>query len=150
MRTQAVTVLLPLLVLVALPFSAVSANTGAPPRDPVLGSIDLCLPALLLAGATEGAALVVLGRLRGRPVRRLLVACGLVNVITVTALAILSGSQAATIPVLIAAEILIWVFEGAFLLLFPGTGVGWKEGLAFSLVMNLTSLLAGWAVVLSI
>ncbi len=119
------------------------------PHDPVLGPTDLCLPALLLAIITEGAVLLLLARIRKRPARRLLLAGGLVNVITVTALALVTGLGSASIATLVIAEIVIWLFEAAFLVLYPGTEVSWQEGLVFSLFMNLTSLLAGWAIVLS-
>ncbi len=119
------------------------------PLDPVLGPMDLCLPALLLAIITESAVLFLLARVRKKPARRLLVACGLVNVVTVTALALVIGLASTTITTLVVAEVVIWLFEAAFLALYPGTEVNWTEGLVFSLVMNMTSLLAGWAIVLS-
>ncbi len=127
-----------------------AAALGGPPRDPVLGAADLWLPALLLAIITEGAVLLVLARIRKRPARKLLVVCGLGNVITVTVLALLIGLGSATIMTLVVAEIVIWLFEAAFLMLYPGTEVNWKEGLIFSLFMNVTSLLAGWAIILSV
>ena len=133
------------------PASAASAWADRFPDNPVLGPTDVCLPAILIAVLTEGAAVFVCARVRGKPVRRLLLACALVNAATVTALALATASpQGTSLPALITAEILIWLFEAAFLLLFPGTEVSWKEGLAFSLAMNLTSLLAGWAIVVSV
>ncbi len=138
-----------LLVTLGLGTLLSTAAVRGLPQDPVLGPVDLCLPALLLAIVTEGAVLVLLARIRKKPARRLLVACGLVNVITVTALALVAGLGSATIVTLLVAEIVIWLFEAAFLVLYPGTEVSWQEGLVFSLFMNVTSLLAGWAIVLS-
>ncbi len=138
-------------MLVTLGFGTLLSAVAAAgvPRDPVLGPADLCLPALLLAILTEGVVLLLLARIRKKPARRLLVACGLVNAITVTALALVTGLGSATIAMLVGAEIIIWLFEAAFLTLYPGTEISWVEGLIFSLIMNATSLLAGWAIVLS-
>src|SRR5512138_415422 len=138
------------LLLSLIAASSAAAEARDLPHNPVIGPTDLCLPAILIAVVTEGAALYVLARVRGKPTRPLLLACALVNVVTVTALAIATSSALlSSLTTLITAEIVICLLEAAFLLLFPGTSLTWKEGLVFSTVMNATSLLAGLAITLA-
>ena len=87
-------------------------------------------------------------RMRNKPARQLLVACALANTISVTALALaLMSHLLQSVLGLVGAEIVIWLFEAAFLRRFRGTQVGWLEAIFVSLGMNLASLGAGFAVV---
>ncbi len=124
------------------------------PLNPVLGPVDLCLPALFLAAVVEGIIVLVGARMREKPAGKLLLACTLVNCLTVTALALATtfagtviGSTVGWIAFLVIAELLIGLFEASFLRRFPGTQLSWKEALSFSGAMNLASLLAGFGVV---
>lgn len=134
------------LQLSLLASSAAAGWAGGRPGDPVFTSIDLCLPAIVVAVLAEGAVLFICARTWKKPVRRLLLACAIINPVTVTALSLLTGlGIVTTLAGVIPLEIAIWLAEARFLAAFGGTQTSWRQALLFSFLMNLGSLGAGAA-----
>ncbi len=141
-----------LLAFSALPSASAFATAlhteRVAPLNPVLGPEALCLPALALAILTEGIVVLVGARILKKPAGRLLKACVFVNLITVTALSLATGTGLiGSVMALVVAEIAIWLFEGFFLWRYARTLLNWKEAFSLSFAMNLASFAAGYGVV---
>ena len=100
------------------------------------------LPITLLI---ESSIAVVYGILTHRPPAHLLLSSLLGNFLTQSLLwmALLVLFEHYLI-VLVVAEFLIWLIEGAVLYYYPWNHFSWREALGLSLVMNLASFGIGW------
>ncbi len=100
------------------------------------------LPLTLLV---EGLLVVLYALWRRKPALTLLLASVIMNLFTQVmlwaAINLYIASPRLTVSV---AEIFIFVMEGAFLRLFPGSRLGWVEAMLLSLAINLASFSAGW------
>lgn len=100
---------------------------------------------LLVTILIEGVIVLVYALWKGKPVGRLLLTSLLANILTQSMLwAALNFFFAHYLTALIITEIFIWLIEGAFLRLFPGNRLGWREAILLSLAMNLASFGFGW------
>jgi hypothetical protein len=100
---------------------------------------------LLVTVFSEGVIVLAYALWRGKPAGMILLTSIIANVITQSMLwDALNLFPTHYLTALFTSEILIWLIEGAFLCLFPGNQLGWKEALLLSLGMNLASFGLGW------
>ena len=100
---------------------------------------------LLITILVEAVVLTGYGLWSKKPISVLLIASVFVNVVTQSFLwIILSLFFQHYLLALAAAEILVWVAEGALLYFIPVNRLGLTEAFILSLSMNAASLATGW------
>ncbi len=100
---------------------------------------------LLITISVEGVIALAYASWKTKPAGRILLASILANAVTQSLLWVVLNLYAAHyLTALFTSEIVIWLIESAFLRLFPGNRLAWKEAVLLSLAMNLASFGLGW------
>jgi hypothetical protein len=100
---------------------------------------------LLITICIEGVIVLAYAFWKAKPAGSILLTSILANAVTQSLLWVVLNLYAAHyLTALFTSEIAIWLVESAFLRLFPGNRLAWKEAILLSLAMNLASFGLGW------